>query len=309
MMMFQEATASVIAGCLSGTITSTMTHPLDVLKTAYQTVGVCSVSLDEASLSLATGMEWTVGSAVTGFLCFFSTLEMVSVPGLVGNTFSAVLMRTTVASTLATLVNTPFQLMKTQSIVSACQGNGSSGSSFSAIGNEILATYGVTGLWRGLYGNMAGVIQGALQFSLYHFLMNSSVVVASGSAAASSTTNKQQQPRGLRYFLLSGAVGVVSSCLALLVVFPLDTVKATIMGGTSAELQLTLLEATQKVVSTRGVSGVYDGLGFALASQCLVSFLMFSMWPMFGELIRKQLMSRRHADKVTAVAPLKKKRK
>ena len=279
--MLQEATASVIAGCLSGTITSTMTHPLDVLKTAYQTVGVCSQSLDEASLSLATGVEWTIGSAVAGFLCFFSTLELVSVPWLVGNTFSAVLMRTTMASTLATLVNTPFQLMKTQSIVSACQGHGS-GSAFTA-SNEILATYGVTGLWRGLYGNMAGVIQGALQFSLYHFLMQSPVF-----ACAAST-----QPRGLRYFLLSGMVGVVSSCIALLVVFPLDTIKATIMGGTAGEMQLGLLEAIQKVVSTRGIIGVYDGLGFALASQCVVSFLMFSMWPMFGELIQKLLCLRR----------------
>ncbi|KAJ2242901.1 hypothetical protein GGI13_006790, partial [Coemansia sp. RSA 455] len=77
--------------------------------------------------------------------------------------------------------------------------------------------------------------------------------------------------------------GAGSSALALLLIYPLDTIKTRLQVQTRAEDDSSSnerrlkdpVDAVRKIVSSEGVSGLYAGLGSNLANQLVNGFVYF----------------------------------
>mmetsp|Transcript_31714 Transcript_31714/g.75310 ORF Transcript_31714/g.75310 Transcript_31714/m.75310 type:complete len:284 (-) Transcript_31714:226-1077(-) len=249
--------AAVFGGVLAGTLAVPCVFPLTALQVTRQVAGNASVAAESLS-----GLGWAIGSALAGHSAYFASFELLFAPKASGNRIwdkltktipptAILLFRTILSSTMATIVNTPFEVMKTRSIA------GGEAVQPIPLGFELIR--------RGFPGNLGGLLGGAIQFTTYHSLMPYVYKGLPNHVSAKVVA------------VISAAVGVLSSFVATTLVFPIDTVKSVIMAAEASPESF--LSAMFAVYDQRGFAGFYDGVAYALCQNAATAGIMFLAYP------------------------------
>jgi Mitochondrial carrier protein len=148
-----------------------------------------------------------LASAVVGFATFFTTVAIAdSIAPCTAVT--ALLAKNVLAATLAQLANSPFQLLKTGSVLSSSP----SSAVYARITNNGTDLHR---LWTGVYANLLGVALVAAQFTLFHVLV--SAALQPGAPAVDP--------------LQAGVLGATACLGASLVAYPGVALKTKVMAN------------------------------------------------------------------------------
>lgn len=151
---------------------------------------------------LFRGFDMAVLSALFGYTAFFATFELTAAFGLNPATLLA---RNLFAATVSLLVNTPFQLLKTASVLSDTTANTSA---VSLIRMQTNNFKNFNHLWKGALANTLSVAFIALQFTLFALFP---------TAGASP--------------IQAALIGMVATSLAAVISYPVVSVKTAVMAA------------------------------------------------------------------------------
>ena len=182
--------------------------------------------------SFMKSLCWSLGSALLGNVCFFATFSTVD---------AGLLERTLLASALAAIANTPFEVTKKRRMVG----------DLDDLDMDILL--------RGMDANFLGGIVGtATEFGTYYGVVD---VVPNGHSP-----------------LISGIIGVLAAILATVLAAPINTIK-TIQMCDPIVNGLGMGDAAARILDAGGVPAFYTGLAPSIAKCVVPAFTMFTILP------------------------------
>lgn len=293
-----RASARVGGGVAAGVLSSCVAFPLEVLAIGEQVKAAeseeeheeedeenASVSSSSSSntptlLQLpasASSFGWSMGSAVVGQSAYFATYELLAFlagfdPRVTGNA-ARLIAHTTVASSMAWIANSPFELGKVRSVATAT-GREAGTDEIEPLDVALNVGAGMT-LTVIEYVTFYLVAAAIVQSAFSDGGSNAASWLVSPGASASAGASALRP-------LASGTLGVVSAMLAVGITHPLHTIKALAMAEREEESGgegRGVVQIVEDVVSTSGVAGLYAGLGYATARTLVPAFTFFALLP------------------------------
>lgn len=295
-----RASARVGGGVAAGVLSSCVAFPLEVLAIGEQVKAAeseeeqeeddeenASVSSSSSSSSntptllqlpaSASSFGWSMGSAVVGQSAYFATYELLAFlagfdPRVTGNA-ARLIAHTTVASSMAWIANSPFELGKVRSVATAT-GREAGTDEIEPLDVALNVGAGMT-LTVIEYVTFYLVAAAIVQSAFSDGGSNAASWLVSPGASASAGASALRP-------LASGTLGVVSAMLAVGITHPLHTIKALAMAEREEESGgegRGVVQIVEDVVSTSGVAGLYAGLGYATARTLVPAFTFFALLP------------------------------
>lgn len=193
-----------------------------------------------------------LASALFGFGAFFGAAAVAEAVHPCSASPALELLKNVVAASVAQVVNSPFQLLKTTSIVSKC-------STREAFDEVTKGGKDVTRLWTGVQANMLGVGLVASQFTVFRLLV--SCFGAGGDGILSPVE--------------AGALGSIACLAAAVVAYPGVAVKTLVMaGGEEGEESCRLMKVAREMWDG---GHVYTGFAPFLARSVPPTGLLFAV--------------------------------
>ena len=156
----------------------------------------------------------------------------------------------------AAIISTPFELIKIQMQLETLSKSFHGRNSFFAV-KEIIKNYGFQRLYR---GHSINTIREMVFLGTYFF------------------TYEHSKHLLLPYFpviLSIGISGGMSGAIGWLVSFPLDCIKANIQGAPIHSMPSSSLSIASNLLKTKGISGLYSGVGASVSRAFIVSSSRF----------------------------------
>lgn len=288
----------VIAGLTTGSITTIVTHPLDLVKVRLQLLatnsdnlgywyvlrslkesanGNSSQLLKEAYRGLS--INW-LGNA-TAWALYFG-LYRASKDLVYKSQFLETrtnddhlkrdaemsswmyLSAGAMSGALTSIVTNPIWVIKTR-IMSTSAREATSYRSTTDGFRRLLKDEGVSGLWRGLAPSLLGVSQGAIYFMIYDTLKHrfSSMSRSNGESSERKTLKNSET------FLISS----ISKIVSVTAVYPFQLLKSNLQSFEAERKHYTFTELVRSIHEAEGLTGFYKGLWAnlfrAIPSTCI----------------------------------------
>eukprot|EP00951_Prasinocladus_malaysianus_P004668 scaffold32979_cov29-Prasinocladus_malaysianus.AAC.1 len=277
----QNRLAGVIGGVVASTTAALLTFPLVASQISQQVGSNAPFTSPHNGLETAalwSGLIWALGSALAGYSVYFSSFEMVfTASNDNGSEISglqrfikprwahmSLLTRTLLSSAVATIVNTPFEILKTRSIAGKGSQNAMEGRQGAAsFIISVSAALDWSSLISGFVGNTSGLLGTAIQFTIYHSLL--------------PRLSKNVEPGSALHAARSANIGVFASGVATTLTFPLDTLKSVVMSADAGDVSF--YEAAAGILADRGAPGFFSGLTPALLRNAATAFVTFLLLP------------------------------
>lgn len=269
---FVAELAPILPGLVGGMASSLCFYPLEVAETLIQGASIssrraeirpapertqpeggllgfahldCIEVLRKANADgyLFRGFDSAFWSAVFGYTAFFSLLET----GFGGDGVAGVLTRTISAAVLAYLVNSPFQLLKTATILA------DDPVPTSQLVSEVTDDgKKLSNLWYGSLANSLGVIFVSVQWGSFQFLHS-----------ASPETN-------------AVILGTLASALAVVATYPFSVLRTAIMANPpgSKEEESCILSVAKQLIND---GGLYNGVVTSVVRTVIPAAVLFGV--------------------------------
>ncbi|KAH3687035.1 hypothetical protein WICPIJ_001979 [Wickerhamomyces pijperi] len=265
----------ILSGLTAGFITTTVTHPLDLLKIRLQ--------LDQTSSTTHFQNFQRQFSILYDSTSKLRTLQNVYrglLPNLIGNSIAWSIYFTSyrvskdishkifhastasdysnkdsnlqtwqyltsafAAGSFTALLTNPLWVLKTR-ILSTNKSNPGAYQNITDGMRRILKEEGILGFWKGFVPSLMGVSQGALQFAIYDTLKY--------QIYQSDSTKLEIY----QYIIMSCSSKMVS----LLILYPIQLLKSRLQDYESIKRPKTLSGVIKEIITTEGVSGFYKGV-------------------------------------------------
>ncbi|KAA8494193.1 Solute carrier family 25 member 36 [Porphyridium purpureum] len=301
--MVNQQLASFLAGGLAGAVSSTITCPLEVVKTKLQASTHASrdaVRVVAADILRAEGIRgffrgWiptVIGILPTRSIYFWaysSTKHALS--ARLGDTAALHVLSAALAGVFSNTFTNPIWALKTRMQLQAGAGG------YSGYGDAIRTiwrTEGISGFFRGLSASYWGVSEGAIHFVVYEKLKkaiharNAKRALAQDASAAggASGTASPSSVTSLEYLVTAG----MSKLLASALTYPHEVVR-TRMREIPAPGQLPkyrgMIQSLILIGKEEGRAGLYAGMGTHLARVVPNTAIMFLTFETTIKLVQK----------------------
>jgi hypothetical protein len=251
-----ELLNNVIAAGISAVVTVSAIHPIDVVKTRlqisdssvknYKALGINgtikTIYKDEGARAFWKGIQaaWIREATYTSLrLGLYSPINKLIDPnnkyGFAGKFTSG-----SIAGAIGSIVGNPFDVVKTK-LMATEQKNSIS---FRNIFNSIYLTEGIDGFYKGLSANvMRACILNGTKMACYDQIKE--VIVSKGFDKKSISTQ----------FLSAFGAGFFMA----ITVTPFDMIRTQLMNQSPTNKYNGFVDCTQKILKTRGFSGLYAG--------------------------------------------------
>lgn len=156
----------------------------------------------------------------------------------------------------AAIISTPFELVKIQMQLETLSKSFQGRNSFFAA-KDIVGKYGLTRLYR---GHMINTIREMVFLGTYFFVYEHS---------------KHLLTPHFPLVLAIGVSGGMSGAIGWVISFPLDCIKANIQGAKISSTPQSFVSIAVHLLKTKGVSGLYHGVGASVARAFVVSSSRF----------------------------------
>ncbi|GMH99661.1 hypothetical protein TrLO_g1734 [Triparma laevis f. longispina] len=297
-------TGNLLSGGIAGTISSTITCPLEVVKTQLQ-----SSSLSNVNTPLKVGREILKRDGVSGFwrglpptlvgiiparaTYFWSyeyTKKMLK-PYFSDSSVFTPLIAGVSAGIFANSVTNPIWMVKTRMQLL----NDAGQTQYAGYANAVSTIYkkeGLGGFYRGVTASYWGASEGAIQFVVYENLKKREL------AKINSNSKSQTQIKTLpkASYLQNAAL---SKLVASLLTYPHEVARTRMREqAKNGVFKYTGMWKTISVIAKEeGSRGLYAGMGTHIARVVPNSAIMFCAYEVVGELIRKREVEEREAKR------------
>jgi len=300
---------SFLSGGLAGTISSTVTLPLEVVKMQLQSsrfgsnnspLSVCRmVMAQDGPKGFFKGLQpMLLGIIPTRAIYFWAYQgSKERLEPIVGNTPLNHLASAFAAGITSNTIMNPFWMVKTRFQILADKSVGQTHfTSYGQIIKSVYATEGIAGFWKGVSASYVGCFEGAAQWIAYE--KAKSVLQARAAArietekgtggagkssSSSSSGNSVLQP--VEYFLAAAG----SKALAVLLTYPHEVVRTRLREqAANGIFKYTGFMPTLRLIAKEeGMRGLYGGMGIHLARSVPNSACMFLAFEVISKLLEK----------------------
>lgn len=271
--MVVTLTTELICGGSAGIIGTILGFPFDTVKTRMQTFPLKYNKMIQTfkliyheegfikgfyrgvipplgALTILNMMNFTVYAKFSEFFNFQKedrTLSRIEPKTFLAGSFAGI---------TAAIVSTPFELVKVQMQLETLSKSFKGRNSFYAA-KDIVTNYGITRLYR---GHSINTIREMVFLGTYFF------------------TYEHSKHLLLPYFPLVVSIGIsggLSGAIGWLISFPLDCIKANIQGSPIQSTPKSSFHIAQHLLRTKGISGLYNGVGASVSRAFIVSSSRF----------------------------------
>lgn len=268
----------LICGGFAGIIGTILGYPFDTVKTRMQTIPnkyktmfktFNIIYIEEGyfkgfyrgvipplcALTILNMMNFTIYAKFADFFMFKKenrTLSKIEPKTFLAGSFAGI---------TAAIISTPFELVKVQMQLETLSKSFKGKNSFYAA-KEIITNYGFTRLYR---GHSINTIREMVFLGTYFF------------------TYEHSKHLLLPYFPLVVSVGIsggLSGAIGWLISFPLDCIKANIQSSPIHSTPNSSFAIAQNLLRTKGISGLYNGVGASVTRAFIVSSSRFIAYEM-----------------------------
>ena len=287
-----------LSGGVAGTVASTLTLPLEVLKTQLQSsrlgkrspVDVAKLIFErEGLMGFFKGLQpMLIGIIPTRALYFWSYGETKSLlKAHLGDSPLNHLISAFSAGVTSNTIMNPWWMVKTRFQILADKSVGQvQFKSYGALVKHIYREEGLGGFYKGVAASYVGAVQGAIQWVCYENF-KTRLQRKANKQAEKSNKGKGPPPKGeispTEYFLAAG----LSKALAVIASYPREVVRIRMQeqAVNGVFRYKGLVGTVRTVLKEEGVRGLYSGIGVHLARSVPTSAIMFVTF----ELIAKAL--------------------
>eukprot|EP00600_Ochromonadales_sp_CCMP1393_P005782 CAMPEP_0174957456 /NCGR_PEP_ID=MMETSP0004_2-20121128/2081_1 /TAXON_ID=420556 /ORGANISM="Ochromonas sp., Strain CCMP1393" /LENGTH=312 /DNA_ID=CAMNT_0016205565 /DNA_START=36 /DNA_END=971 /DNA_ORIENTATION=- len=285
------------AGGLSGTISSTLTIPLEVVKTQLQSSGLGKgmnpmqvanqVLKVEGPKGFFKGLKpMLVGIIPTRAIYFWAyTASKHNLEPQFGNSAPNHLISAFVAGITSNTIMNPLWMVKTRFQIMADTSVGQRAfKNYKEVASAIWHEEGPPGFFKGITASYVGCFEGAIQWIAYERLktMLSRPRSNEMQSFSSDSTMTHRTPSPLEYFLAAAS----SKCVAVLATYPHEVVRTRLREqATNGAFKYTGFMGTLRTIAKEeGRRGLYGGMGIHLlrsvpnAAVMFLSFELVSSW-------------------------------
>lgn len=169
-----------------------------------------------------------------------------------------------VSGAITSVLTNPIWVVKTRIMSTTSRQASSYKSTLDGI-KRLLREEGAHGLWRGLVPSLFGVSQGAIYFMMYDTLKH--------RFSSLSKNEKQDDPKRKLKITETSLISSVSKVVSVTAVYPFQLLKSNLQSFEAQKKQYTFFKLVRSIFEAEGLTGFYKGLSAnlvrAIPSTCI----------------------------------------
>lgn len=302
-------TINFLAGGIAGSVASTITTPLEVIKTQLQSsfakgrqspLQICrQIAKTDGMLGFFKGMGPTLVGIIPSRAIYFwaySTSKTLLTGPIGENSPLNHLLSAFAAGITSNTITNPIWMVKTRFQLFADAASGQRlYSSYSAVIRDIWREEGPPGFFKGLSASYAGCVEGAIQWIVYEkvkklkFFQKEDTFSFAPKTAHETTSNVSRSktpPPAINFFI----AGAVAKFLAVCTTYPHEVVRTRLreQARNGAFKYRGFVQTLSCIAREEGMRGLYGGMGMHLLRSVPNAALMFATFELTSRWMAQQ---------------------